>query len=294
MVGSAIHRYLLSQGFTNLIFKTSKELNLTLQNEVEHFFEKNKPEYVFIAAAKVGGIYANNEYPAEFLYNNLMIETNLIHSSFKHGVKKLLFLGSSCIYPKMAPQPIVEEALLTSSLEESNKWYAIAKISGVMLCQAYKKQYGANFISAMPTNMYGKNDNYDLENSHVLPAMLRKFHEAKINNSNQVTLWGTGTPRREFLHADDLAEACLFLMLNYDGEGFLNIGSGEDISILELAEMIQKITKFEGKIVWDIDKPDGTPRKLMDISKIKNLGWEYKIKLRDGINQVYKEKFLLN
>ncbi|MFM1931056.1 MAG: hypothetical protein RL226_359 [Bacteroidota bacterium] len=289
MVGSAIVRRLQQAGFTNLILKTSSELDLMNQQAVDAFFASNKPDYVFLAAAKVGGIHANNVYRAEFLYNNLMIESNVIHAAYTHGVKKLLFLGSSCIYPKFAEQPLREESLLTGSLEQTNEPYAIAKIAGIKLCEAYRDQYGCNFISAMPTNLYGPNDNYDLNNSHVLPALIRKFHTAKLQGDASVPAWGTGSPRREFLHVDDLADACLHLMLHYNEKMFVNIGSGEDITIRELAEMVQEITGFKGTIEWDASKPDGTPRKLMDVSRLTNMGWKYRIGLREGIAAVYED-----
>lgn len=292
MVGSAILRNLTSNGFNNIITKTSAELDLTDQKNVHAFFETEKPEYVFLAAAKVGGIHANNTYRADFLYENLMIEANVIHQSYLQGVKKLLFLGSSCIYPKLAPQPLQEEYLLSGFLEPTNEPYAIAKIAGIKMCDAYRDQYDCNFISAMPTNLYGPNDNYDLNNSHVLPAMLRKFFEAKQNNAKEVVLWGDGSPFREFLHVDDLAKACVFLMNNYNENGHINIGSSKEISILELATQIKDITQYEGNIVWDTEKPNGTPRKLMDSSKINAMGWSPDISLEDGIKQVYQEKFL--
>ena len=291
MVGSAIVINLQSKGFTNIITKTSSELNLINQNQVKEFFESENPEYVFLAAAKVGGILANNTFKADFIYENLMIQNNVIHESYLNGVKKMMFLGSSCIYPKMAAQPLVESSLLTGLLEETNEPYAIAKIAGIKMCDAYRYQYGCNFISVMPTNLYGSNDNYDLQNSHVLPALLRKFHEAKINNDKEVTVWGTGKPLREFLNATDMADACVYLMQNYNEKGFVNIGSGVEISIGDLALLIKKIVGFEGQIVFDTSKPDGTPRKLMDVSKLSNLGWNYKIKLEDGIRSVYKSKF---
>jgi len=294
MVGSAIVRKLKENAFENLVLRTSSELDLRNQAEVSHFFEQEKPEYVFLAAAKVGGILANNTYRAEFLYDNLMIEANIIHSSYLNQVKKLLFLGSSCIYPKMAAQPLKEEYLLTDVLEYTNEPYAIAKIAGIKLCENYKKQYGCNFISAMPTNLYGPNDNYDLQNSHVLPALLRKFHEAKFQKKEKVEIWGSGKPKREFLHVDDLAEACLHLMLNYEGEEWLNIGTGEDIAIADLAKMIKEVTGFEGELVFDSSKPDGTPRKLMDVSKINKSGWKHKIDLEEGVRSVYKEFKKLN
>lgn len=290
MVGSAILRNLQDKGFSNFVLKSSKELDLRDAKAVADFFEEEKPEFVFLAAAKVGGIVANNTYRADFLYENLMIQNNVIHEAYKNKVEKLLFLGSSCIYPKLAPQPLKEEYLLTGLLEPTNEPYAIAKIAGIKMCDAYRSQYGCNFISVMPTNLYGPNDNYDLQNSHVLPAMIRKFHEAKLNGTS-VELWGTGSPKREFLHADDMAEACVFLMENYNEPGLVNIGTGEDLSIKELAEMIQKITKFEGEIIWDHTKPDGTPRKLMDVSKLHALGWKHKITLEEGITKVYHEKF---
>ena len=290
MVGSAILRNLQDKGFSNFVLKSSKELDLRDAKAVADFFEEEKPEFVFLAAAKVGGIVANNTYRADFLYENLMIQNNVIHEAYKNKVEKLLFLGSSCIYPKLAPQPLKEEYLLTGILEPTNEPYAIAKIAGIKMCDAYRSQYGCNFISVMPTNLYGPNDNYDLQNSHVLPAMIRKFHEAKLNGTS-VELWGTGSPKREFLHADDMAEACVFLMENYNEPGLVNIGTGEDLSIKELADMIQKITKFEGEIIWDHTKPDGTPRKLMDVSKLHTLGWKHKITLEEGITKVYHEKF---
>ena len=292
MVGSAIYDNLLAKGFTNFVLKTSKELDLRDANQVKLFFETENPEYVFLAAAKVGGIIANSTYKADFIYENLMIQNNVIHNSYLSGVKKLMFLGSSCIYPKLAPQPLKEDYLLTGELEPTNEPYAIAKIAGIKMCDAYRDQYGCNFISVMPTNLYGKNDNYDLNTSHVLPAMLRKFHEAKINNSQFVTLWGTGKPMREFLHADDMAEACVFLMENYNQAGLINIGTGKDITIKELAETIKTITNYNGEIVWDTNKPDGTPRKLMDVSKLSNLGWKYKTELKEGIEKVYLDKFI--
>lgn len=287
MVGSAIVRNLEQKGYVNIIGRTSKELDLIRQSDVENFFEEEKPEYVFLAAAKVGGIYANNKYPAEFIYNNLMIETNIIHSAYKYSVKKLLFLGSSCIYPKMAPQPIKEEYLLTGPLEPTNEAYAIAKISGIELCKFYRRQYGCDFISVMPTNLYGINDNFDLETSHVLPALLRKFHEAKINGDQEVVIWGTGKPRREFLYVDDLADACVHLIKNYSDEGHINVGTGEDLEIIELANIIKEIVGFKGRIVNDLTKPDGTPRKLLDVSLLESTGWKYKTSLKDGIKKVY-------
>jgi GDP-L-fucose synthase len=292
MVGSAITRKLLSEGYTNLLTRTSKELDLRNQEAVKVFFEANKPEYVFLAAAKVGGILANDKYKAEFLYDNLMIQNNVIHQSYINGVKKMMFLGSSCIYPKMAPQPLKEEYLLTGLLEPTNEPYAIAKIAGIKMCDAYRYQYGCNFISVMPTNLYGPNDNYDLNTSHVLPAMIRKFHEAKINSAPDVTVWGSGKPLREFLHADDLADACFYLMQNYNEGGFVNIGIGEDISIADLAIMIKDVVGYTGNIIWDSTKPDGTPRKLMDVSKLKGLGWSASINLKQGIESVYWDNFL--
>lgn len=287
MVGSAIVRKLKGEGYNNLLLKTSAELDLRNQAAVE-VFANEKPEYVFLAAAKVGGIMANNTYRADFLYENLMIESNVVHQSYVHKVKKLLFLGSSCIYPKMAPQPLKEEYLLTGQLEETNEPYAIAKIAGIKLCENYRRQYRCDFISAMPTNLYGPNDNYDLNTSHVIPALIRKFHEGKINHSEKVEVWGTGAPLREFLHVDDLADACLFLMLNYSGEQFVNVGFGKEISIRDLAVLIGGIVGFKGEIVFDSSKPDGTPRKLLDVSKLSQLGWKYNIGLEDGLKMVYK------
>ena len=292
MVGSAIIRRLQKDGFNNIIYRTSSELDLRNQQAVVDFFEKEKPEFVFLAAAKAGGILANNTYRAEFLYNNLMIQANIINSAWQNGVEKLLFLGSSCIYPKLAPQPLKEEYLLTGLLEPTNEPYAIAKIAGIKMCDAYRSQYGSNFVSVMPTNLYGPNDNYDLNSSHVLPALLRKFHEAKDQNLQEVTVWGTGNPRREFLHVDDMADACFFVMRHIGDPGFINIGTGQDISIKELAELIKKISGFDGKIVFDSSKPDGTPRKLLDVSKLAAKGWKASIPLYTGIEQVYKEKFL--
>ena len=289
MVGSAIVRKLEEQGYQNLLLRTSKELDLRNQAAVNNFFEAEKPEYVFIAAAKVGGIQANNVYRADFLYDNLMIEANLIHASHEHEVSKLLFLGSSCIYPKMAPQPLKEEYLLTDYLEPTNEPYAIAKIAGIKLCENYQRQYGDNFISAMPTNLYGPNDNYDLNNSHVLPALLRKFHTAKHEGHDSVEIWGTGSPKREFLHVDDLADACLVLMNQYEGTDWFNVGTGEDISIKDLALMIKKVVGFQGELKFDSSKPDGTPRKLMDVSKIHQAGWRHKISLEEGIAAVYED-----
>ncbi|GIZ07435.1 GDP-L-fucose synthase [Flavobacterium sp. UMI-01] len=289
MVGSAIVRALKAKGFTNLLLRTSSELDLKNQQAVADFFTNEKPDYVFLAAAKVGGIVANNTYKADFIYENLMIQNNVIHQSFVNGVKKLMFLGSSCIYPKLAPQPLKEEYLLTGLLEPTNEPYAIAKIAGIKMCDGYRSQYGCNFISVMPTNLYGPNDNYDLTNSHVLPAMLRKFITAKRNGDTTVTIWGSGSPRREFLHADDLADACLYLMNTYNEAGLVNIGVGDDISILDLAHLVKKIVGFEGEILTDITKPDGTPRKLMDVSKLTSLGWNATISLEDGIKKVFEE-----
>lgn len=289
MVGSAIVRKLQQEGYENLLLRTSAELDLRNQESTEQFFKEHKPDYVFLAAAKVGGIVANNTYRADFLYENLMIQNNVIHAAFKHSVTKLLFLGSSCIYPKFAEQPIQESALLTGTLEPTNEPYAIAKIAGLKLCEAYRDQYGANFISAMPTNLYGPNDNYDLNNSHVLPALLRKMIVAKRTNQPVVEIWGTGTPRREFLHVDDLADACYFLMHHYNGREWLNIGVGEDISIKELAELIKHIVAYEGELQFNTTKPDGTPRKLLDVSKLQSLGWKAGIGLKEGIEKVYQE-----
>jgi GDP-L-fucose synthase len=288
MVGSAIHRLLESRGFENIITRTSKELDLRNQHAVHDFFGYEKPDYVFLAAAKVGGIHANNTYRAEFLYDNLMMETNIIHAARIHRVTKLMFLGSSCIYPKMADQPLKEEYLLNGYLEVTNEPYAIAKIAGIKLCEAYRAQYGSNFISVMPTNLYGYGDNYDLQNSHVLPALLRKFHEAKENNSPTVEVWGSGTPKREFLFADDLADACVHLMDNYDGSDIVNIGTGEDISIKELAETIKELTGFEGEITWNTSQPDGTPRKLLDVTRLHSLGWKHSTSLPEGLKLTYK------
>lgn len=292
MVGSAIYRLLEERGYRNLVVRTSSQLDLREQEQVRAFFAAEKPEFVFMAAAKVGGIVANNTYRAEFLYDNLMMQNNVIHESYRHGVKKLLFLASSCIYPKLAPQPLKEEYLLTGPLEETNEPYAIAKIAGVKLCENYNRQYGCNFISVMPTNLYGPNDNYDLKNSHVLPALLRKFHEAKENNSPSVEIWGSGTPKREFLHVDDLAAACVHLMDTYEGNVSVNVGTGTDLSIEELALLIQKIVGYEGRLEWDRSKPDGTPRKLLDVSLIHSLGWKHRITLEEGIQRVYSETFL--
>jgi len=287
LVGSAILRKLQEDGYTNLIYKTSSELDLTNQKDVEQFFHDEQLEYVFVAAAKVGGIVANNTYRADFIYKNLMIECNIIHSSYKFGVKKLLFLGSNCIYPKESPIPIKEESLLGGYLEPTNQPYAIAKIAGIEMCNAYRKQYGCNFISLMPTNLYGPNDNYDLNTSHVMPGLLRKFIEATKNNAPQVNLWGTGNPRREFLHSDDVADACLFFMNNYNDSIPINIGTGKDISILELATIIKEVTGYKGELVFDSTKPDGTLRKVFDVSKATELGWSHKISLKDGIKMTY-------
>ncbi|CAN5584308.1 GDP-L-fucose synthase [soil metagenome] len=289
MVGSAVVRKLKEQGFNNLIVRTSAELNLCDQPSVKKFFEAEKPEYVFLAAAKVGGIVANNTFRAEFLYDNLMIQSNVIHQAYEQKVKKLLFLGSSCIYPKMAPQPLKEESLLTGLLEETNEPYAIAKIAGIKMCDAYRAQYGCNFISAMPTNLYGPNDNYNLKTSHVIPALLKKFHDAVINKEKSVVVWGTGHPMREFMHVDDLAEASLFLMDKFDEPGFLNVGTGSDLTIADLAKLIASVTGYNGPIEFDTTKPDGTPRKLMDVSRIHRLGWHHKIELESGLRQVYKD-----
>ncbi|MFY0253357.1 GDP-L-fucose synthase family protein [Chitinophaga sp. 30R24] len=289
MVGSAIVRRLQKEGFTNIVTQTSQTLDLRDQAAVAAFFQEEKPDYVFLAAAKVGGIMANNTYRGQFIYENLMIQNNVIHHAHLNNVKKLMFLGSSCIYPKMAPQPMKEEYLLTGPLEPTNEPYAIAKIAGIEMCDAYRSQYGSNFISVMPTNLYGPNDNYDLNNSHVLPAMLRKMHEAKVNHLPEVILWGTGTPKREFLHADDMADACFYLMQHFNEKGLVNIGVGEDISISNLAALIRKIVGYEGKLVFDNSKPDGTPRKLMDVTKLHSYGWKATIALEEGIRKVYEE-----
>ena len=287
LVGSAIVRNLEDKGYTNIICRTHKELDLTNQEAVRAFFEQERPEYVFLAAAKVGGIHANNTYPADFIYDNLMIQNNVIKAAHDFEVKKLLFLGSTCIYPKMAPQPIKEEYLLTGALEETNEAYAVAKIAGLEMCKFFKRQYGDNFISCMPTNLYGPNDNFDLKNSHVLPALIRKFHEAKVNNSDVVEVWGTGTPLREFLYVDDMADACVFLMQNYDGEQHVNIGTGEEVSIRELAETVKEVVGFEGELVFNTDMPDGTPRKLTTVDKLHGLGWKHKVSLNEGIKLAY-------
>jgi len=288
LVGSAIHRVLIAQGFRQIVVKPSNQLDLRRQTEVESFFAVEKPQIVVIAAARVGGIMANSTFPVDFLYDNLMIDTNLIQSSFQNGVQKLLFLGSSCIYPKFAPQPIKEEHLLTGSLEPTNEFYALAKIAGIKLCQAYHQQYGTSFICAMPTNLYGPGDHYDLQTSHVLPALIRRFHEAKANGAEEVVLWGTGSPRREFLFVDDLAEACLFLLDNYEDSQFINIGTGEGLTIRELAEIVARIVGFEGRLAFDPSKPDGTPRKLLDVSRIQALGWKAKTPLEEGIKRAYR------
>ena len=289
MVGSAIVRRLQKDGFSNILTRGSKELDLREQQPVRDFFASEKPDVVVLAAAKVGGIHANNVYRAQFLYENLMIQNNVIDSAYRNGVQKLLFLGSSCIYPKLAPQPLKEESLLTGLLEQTNEPYAIAKIAGIKMAESYRRQYGCNYISAMPTNLYGPNDNYDLNNSHVLPALIRKFHTAKVTGAPSVEVWGTGSPMREFLHVDDLADACYFLMKNYDEELFLNIGTGEDLTIKALAEMIKDIVGYTGELKWNTEKPDGTPRKLMDVSRLHSMGWKHRIGLREGITSVYAE-----
>lgn len=288
LVGSAIVRSLEKKGFKNIITRTRQECDLLDINSVDAFFKKEKPEYVFLAAARVGGILENSTYPAEFISQNLLIQTNIINSAYKYGAKKLLFLGSSCIYPKMAPQPIKEEYLLTGPLEKTNEAYAVAKIAGIVMCQSYNKQYGTNYVSIMPTNLYGQNDNFNLNSSHVLPALMRRFHEAKINNSPTVTVWGSGKPKREFLHVDDMADASVFIMNNYSGSEIVNIGTGSDISIKSLAEKIKKVVGYKGKIVWDTSKPDGTPRKRLNVSKLHKLGWKHKIDVDTGIKSTYK------
>jgi GDP-L-fucose synthase len=287
LVGSAIMRNLQENGYTNLVFRTSKQLDLTMRDQVDAFFEQEQPDYVFLAAAKVGGIVANNDYPADFIRDNLMIQTNVIDAAYQYNVKKLLFLGSTCIYPKLAAQPMREDSLLTGELEPTNEAYAIAKIAGIKMCQAYNRQHGTNFISIMPTNLYGPHDNFDLNSSHVLPALIRKFHEAKLNNAPTVEVWGTGTPKREFLYSDDLADAAIYLMNTYSGSDLVNIGMGRDISIKELAEKIGKTIGYDGEIVFNTSKPDGAPRKLVDVSRLKSLGWEAKIPLDDGLKMAY-------
>lgn len=289
LVGSAIVRFLMNNGFENIVTRSHKELDLTDQVATEKFFEKENPEYVFLAAAKVGGIHANNTYPAEFIYVNMQLQNNVIHASYKYRVKKLLFLGSSCIYPKFAQQPMNESELLTGTLEETNKPYAIAKIAGIVACESYRRQYGCNFISVMPTNLYGQNDNYHPENSHVLPALIRRFHEAKIAGAKEVVVWGTGTPKREFLYADDLASACVYLMDSYNDSDIVNIGTGEEVSIRELAETVKEVVGFTGDLTFDSTKPDGTPRKLLDCSKLHSLGWKHQTRLADGIDEAYKD-----
>jgi len=289
LVGSAIMRCLQSKSYNNLIFRAHKELDLEIQKDVNDFFERERPEYVFLAAAKVGGIYANSTYPADFIYNNLIIETNVIHAAYKYGVNKLLFLGSSCIYAKLAPQPMKEEYLLTGELEPTNEPYAIAKIAGIKLCQSYNRQYGTNFISVMPTNLYGPNDNYDLMDSHVLPALIRRFHEAKEKGLSFVEVWGTGSPRREFLYSDDLGEACVFLMQKYAGSEIINIGTGEDITIRDLTQIVAEVVCYKGEIRWDTTKPDGTPRKLLDVSLLHSLGWKHKTTFKDGLHLTYQD-----
>ena len=293
LVGSAIHQTLKSQSYNNLILRTHGELDLEIQKDVADFFEKERPECVFLAAAKVGGIYANNTYPADFIYNNLIIQANVIHYAYKYGVKKLLFLGSSCIYPRLAPQPMKEEYLLTGLLEPTNEPYALAKIAGIKMCQAYNRQYGTNFISVMPTNLYGPNDNYDPMNSHVLPALIRRFHEAKVQKLPFMEVWGTGTPRREFMYSLDMAEACIFLMENYDSGEIVNIGTGEDITIRELAVLISEVIGYKGEIRWDNTKPDGTPQKLLDVSRLHSMGWKHKTSLKNGLRLTYQD-FLKN
>ena len=292
MVGSAIVRLLQKEGSENLLVRRSSELDLRNQEAVNTFFREEQPEYVYLAAAKVGGIHANNQFKADFIYDNLMMECNVIHAAHKNGCKKLLFLGSSCIYPKFAEQPIKEESLLTGLLEPTNEPYALAKIAGLKMCDYYREQYSADFISLMPTNLYGPNDNYDLQNSHVIPAMLRKFHEAKMENKSAVELWGTGAPKREFLHVDDLAKACVYFMQTHSGQGTINIGTGEDISIRELAELIKEVVGYEGKIEWNTNYPDGTPRKLLNVDKANSLGWKAQISLEVGLREVYQNKFI--
>lgn len=288
LVGSAIVRELQKKGYTNIIGKTHKELDLMDSMAAENFFKEEKPEYVFLAAAKVGGIYANSTYPADFIYENLQIQNNVIGNAYKYKVKKLMFLGSSCIYPKMCPQPIKEEYLLSGYLEETNEAYALAKISGLKMCEFFNKQYGTNYISVMPTNLYGPYDNFHLENSHVMPALIRRFHEAKVNNAKEVVVWGSGTPLREFLYSEDMADACIYLMENYEGNDFFNIGTGKEITIRGLAELIKEVVGYEGEIIWDTTKPDGTPRKLLDVSRLESQGWRYKMELKNGIRETYK------
>lgn len=288
LVGSAIVRELQKKGYTNIIGKTHKELDLMDSMAAENFFKEEKPEYVFLAAAKVGGIYANFNYPADFIYENLQIQNNVIGNAYKYKVKKLMFLGSSCIYPKMCPQPIKEEYLLSGYLEETNEAYALAKISGLKMCEFFNKQYGTNYISVMPTNLYGPYDNFHLENSHVMPALIRRFHEAKVNNAKEVVVWGSGKPLREFLYSEDMADACIYLMENYEGNDFFNIGTGKEITIKGLAELIKEVVGYKGEIVWDGTKPDGTPRKLLDVRRLESQGWEYKKELKNGIRETYK------
>jgi GDP-L-fucose synthase len=293
MVGSAIVRALEAQGYHNLVFRTSKELDLRRQDKTEEFFATEKPDYVFLAAAKVGGIMGNSRHPADFLYENMVLEMNAIHAAWQNGVKKLMFLGSSCIYPRMAPQPMKENCLLTSALEQTNEGYALAKISGLKYCEYLNRQYGTDYISVMPTNLYGKNDNYHPENSHVLPALIRRFHEAKVSGAKEVTCWGTGAPLREFLYVDDLADACVYLMNTYSGNETVNLGTGKELTIKQLTELVAKVIGFTGEIKWDPSKPDGTPRKLLDVSKLESLGWHYKTELEDGIRETYQD-FLTN
>lgn len=288
LVGSAIVRKLQEKGYTNILGKTHKELDLMSSIEVENFFKEEKPEYVFLAAAKVGGIYANSNYPADFIYENLQIQNNVIGNAYKYGVKKLMFLGSSCIYPKMCPQPIKEEYLLSGYLEETNEAYALAKIAGLKMCEFFNKQYGTNFISVMPTNLYGPYDNFHPEKSHVMPALIRRFHEAKVSEAKEVVVWGSGAPLREFLYSEDMADACIYLMENYEGDDFFNIGTGKEITIRGLSELIKEVVGYEGEIVWDTTKPDGTPRKLLDVSRLEKAGWKYKMELKNGIREVYK------
>lgn len=288
LVGSAIVRELKKKGYINIVGRTHKELDLMISTEVENFFKEEKPEYVFLAAARVGGIYANSTYPADFIYENLQIQNNVMGNAYKYGVKKLMFLGSSCIYPKMCPQPIKEEYLLSGYLEETNEGYALAKIVGLKMCEFFNKQYGTNFISVMPTNLYGPYDNFHPKNSHVMPALIRRFHEAKVSGAKEVVVWGSGTPLREFLYSEDMADACIYLMENYEGNEFFNIGTGKEITIRGLAELIKEVVGYEGEIVWDKTKPDGTPRKLLDVSRLEKEGWKYKIELKNGIREAYK------